>query len=159
MSVNSIFKIEYICLQFFLHPVEVTFSHVLLFSFDVMLDVDVLAQPCLNYFKRQAMFWVLAKSWPWSAAGCSTNWKYGKLWNNIAELKERGCSIWKQMFPFGGPIFHMRNWSPLNKITPHTPLTSWHLTKSQKENCKKSKKTNTSHVTKGQRIRKQIVSH
>lgn len=51
MSINSTFEIEHICLQFFLHPIEVTFSHALSFSFDVMLDVGVLAQPCLNCFK------------------------------------------------------------------------------------------------------------
>lgn len=120
MSINSVFKIEHICLQFVFHPAEVTFSHVLSFSFDVMLDVGVLAQPCLNYFKWQVVFWVLVKSWPWSAAGCSTKWKCGKSWNNIAELKKRGCSRWKQVFPFGGPIFHMRNWShPTKKLLTH----------------------------------------
>lgn len=68
-SINNTFKIEYICLHLFLHPVEMTFSHVLSFSFYVMLDVGVPAHPCLNYFKQQVVFWVLATSWPWSAAG------------------------------------------------------------------------------------------
>lgn len=162
MSINSTFKIEHMCLQFFLHPIEATFSHVLWFSFDVMLDVGVLAQPCPNCFKWQDVFWVLVKSWPWSAAGCSTKWKCGKSLNNIAGLKKRGCSRQKQVFPFDDPIFHMRNWSPFNNITPHMFLslhgTAWNLVLKKKNRIKKKNKEVLSHASRGQ-IKQNCVSH
>lgn len=49
MSMNSTFEKESIYLQLFLHPIEVTSFHVLSLSFDVMLNVGMLAQSCLNY--------------------------------------------------------------------------------------------------------------
>lgn len=121
-SINSEFKTEHICLQLFLHPADVSFSHALSFSFDVMLNVAELAQPCLYYFKSQAVFWVLAKSWPWSAAECSTDWKRWKLWNNIAELKKRGCSRWKQVSFWWSNFLHEK-WKFTQQKTPHTPLS------------------------------------
>lgn len=69
MSKNIAFKIEYIFLQLFLHPVEATFSHVLSFSCYMASDVGVPAHPCLHYFKKQVVLLVLAKSWPWSELG------------------------------------------------------------------------------------------